>query len=175
MRTPLTLALLAVMMAGCGQLGPTSSALPLAATSSPIEASKVYSLPVTIFQLVNPADRPAEGLIISLDGSFERTGFQDLDGHRLDGYRLWDHAGHFVLVSNVFAAPDAEREARFGPMADFTPRTRSWLTSFGTFVQVEGRFHPAGSPLTRLAEPAVDVYTIDGTPIDNLVNPSEPG
>ncbi len=172
MRTPLTFALLTVVLAGCGQVGAASSALSLAASDGPLEAAKVYSLPVTILQLVNPADKPADGLIIALDGSFQRTSFQDLDGQWLQGYRLWDHAGHSVLVSNVFAAPDVERQARFGPMEDFTPATRSWLLSYGTFVKVEGRFHPAGSPLTRLAGPAVDVYTIAGTPIDNLVSSS---
>jgi hypothetical protein len=129
----------------------------------------------TLGQLTRHADVASwEGKLVRISASFERYSYSLEYGKTYQGYKLWDHDGNWVLCQNIYnlaslypgAQGDASRDLAAGPAAR--------LLAYGTFVQLEGKFHLPRASASHGAifqvPASLDVYSVDGVATHALVN-----
>lgn len=170
LKSLIPLALLTTLLGGCGLATPVAP-LPVAAGTTPVQAHDLYFRPVTIQDLVTmPYDDPkAIGTLISFEGSFARDRWSYSYGTTTEGYRLWDRAGHSIRCFNIYS----ERDFSGSHPARDLSAAASWLLNYGTFVKLEGAYHPGYNSSSHggsfRVEPSIDLYFINGRPVKEFV------
>lgn len=165
----LALAAVAAALVGCGV---TPAAAPGTASSDQIAARGLNFRPVTLKDLVTmPYDDPKSiGALVRFEASFGRERWSYVYGTTTDGYKLWDHEGHGIRCYNIFTessyqGKDASRDLNLASQ---------WLLDNGTYVTIEGAYHPGMRSSTHGAdayvEKSIDVYFINGKPVKDFVS-----
>jgi hypothetical protein len=115
-----------------------------------------------------------EGKLVRVAASFERYTYSLEYGRTLQGYKLWDHDGNWVLCQNIYTASSLYPGAQGDSSRDLADGPAARLLAYGRFVQLEGQFHLARSGASHGAifqvPASLDVYTIDGQATHELVN-----
>lgn len=166
----IALAATLLLLAGCGATSPSATSR-LTRSGDAVAAQELRFRPVTIKELVSsPYDDPKSiGNLITFEASFGRDRWSYAYGTTTEGYRLWDRDGHGIRCFNIYAETSPMGRDVF---RDFNPGA-SWLLNYGTFVTIEGAYHP-GYPSSSHGgafnvEKSVDVYFINGKPVRDFV------
>ncbi|MDB5099390.1 MAG: hypothetical protein JWM80_3811 [Cyanobacteria bacterium RYN_339] len=115
-----------------------------------------------------------EGKLVRVAASFERYAYAQEYGRSYQGYKLWDHDGNWVLCQNIYTASSLYPGAQGDASRDLADGPAARLLAYGTFVQLEGKFHVARSGASHGAifqvPASLDVYAVEGVATRELVN-----
>lgn len=170
MKKLLLLLSLVLTVAGCGIQQPTT--LTLNKSTIHTQENELKFTPVTIAELTASTEKTIKrGKLVTFEGSFDREQWSISYGSTHHGYQLWDKNGHRIRVYNIYTVKSLETPV--DDFRDFNQQAIANLLTYGHYVKIEGEYIPGEFKSSHggafYLEPSINIYFIDGTPVQNYI------